>query len=86
MTDYDTGVEHDDGVAPVSQEQVFAFFEENLHHVRALLHELVPTLPPEPAGCDCAGAIGPLHASRELTTADTYRTCECPRPAGPGGR
>ena len=44
VTDYDTGVEHDAGVAPVSQEQVFAFFEENLHRVRALLDELIPRL------------------------------------------
>ena len=27
VTDYDTGVEDDAGIAPVSQEQVFAFFE-----------------------------------------------------------
>ena len=46
VTDYDTGVEHDPGVAPVTQEQVFAFFEENLHRVRALLRELLPELPP----------------------------------------
>jgi len=62
VTDYDTGVEHDAGVAPVSQEQVFAFFEENLHRVRALLGELLPELPTEPTGCGCADAVGPLHA------------------------
>ncbi len=62
ITDYDTGVEHDAGVAPVSQEQVFAFFEENLHRVRALLHELIPTLHSEPTGCECAVAVGPLGA------------------------
>ena len=62
ITDYDTGVEDDAGVAPVSQEQVFAFFEENLHHVRALLHDLIPRLPVDIAGCTCAQALGPLHA------------------------
>ena len=62
VTDYDTGVEHDAGVEPVSQEEVFAFFENNLHRVRALLHELIPKLPAEPSGCSCADAIGPLHA------------------------
>jgi 5'-methylthioadenosine phosphorylase len=62
VTDYDTGVEHDAGVEPVSQEQVFAFFEENLHRLRALLHDLLPNLPSEPSGCTCADAIGPLHA------------------------
>ena len=34
------------GVAPVTQEQVFAFFEENLHRVRALLHDLIPRCRP----------------------------------------
>ena len=61
VTDYDTGVEHDAGVEPVSQEQVFAFFEENLHRVRALLDDLLPTLPVEPTGCGCAAALGPLR-------------------------
>ena len=62
VTDYDTGVEDDAHVQPVSQEQVFAFFEENLHRVRALLDELLPGLAGEPSGCDCAAAVGPLHA------------------------
>jgi len=62
VTDYDTGVEHDAGITPVSQEQVFAFFEENLHRVRALLDEMIPSLPSPVAGCDCGSAIGPLHA------------------------
>jgi 5'-methylthioadenosine phosphorylase len=60
VTDYDTGVEHDTGVAPVSQEQVFAFFEQNLHRVRALLDDLIPALPAEAHGCACAAAVGPL--------------------------
>jgi 5'-methylthioadenosine phosphorylase len=62
VTDYDTGVEHDAGVPPVSQEEVFAFFESNVHRVRALLHDLVPQLPSEPTGCGCAAALGPLRA------------------------
>jgi 5'-methylthioadenosine phosphorylase len=61
VTDYDTGVEDDPTVQPVTQEQVFGFFEENVHHIRALLLALVPTLPDEPTGCGCAEAIGPLH-------------------------
>ena len=60
VTDYDTGVDDDASVSPVSQEQVFGFFEENLHRVRALLHDLIPRLPDEPVGCGCADAIGPL--------------------------
>jgi 5'-methylthioadenosine phosphorylase len=60
VTDYDTGVEHDAGVAPVSQEQVFAFFQQNPHRVSALLDDVIPALPAEPQGCDCAAAVGPL--------------------------
>jgi 5'-methylthioadenosine phosphorylase len=61
ITDYDTGVEDDPGVEPVSQAQVFAFFDENLHRVRMLLDECIPALPAEPEGCGCAAAVGPLH-------------------------
>jgi 5'-methylthioadenosine phosphorylase len=61
ITDYDTGVDDDPSVQPVTQEQVFGFFEENVHHIRALLLELVPTLPDEPTGCECTDAVGPLH-------------------------
>ncbi len=60
ITDYDTGVEHDPAVAAVTQDHVFAFFEENLHRMRALLLDLVEHLPSEPEGCDCRSAIGPL--------------------------
>jgi 5'-methylthioadenosine phosphorylase len=59
VTDYDTGVDDDLTVTPVTMEQVFSFFDDNLHRLRRLLLELVPTLPAEP-GCDCAAAIGPL--------------------------
>ncbi len=59
VTDYDTGVEDDPKVEPVSQEQVFAFFEANVHKVRELLVTLIPTLPTAPS-CSCAQAVGPL--------------------------
>jgi len=61
VTDYDTGVEHDPDVAPVTQDHVFAFFEENLHRMRGLLLDVIPRLPPVPAGCACSDAVGPLH-------------------------
>ncbi len=61
VTDYDTGLADDPAVPPVTQEQVFAFFEENVHHVRTLLAELVPQLPPRVEGCECSDAVGPLH-------------------------
>ena len=45
ITDYDAGLEDVDGVEPVTQEMVFAFFEGNIERVRALLFEAIPHLP-----------------------------------------
>ncbi|HET9729820.1 MAG TPA: S-methyl-5'-thioadenosine phosphorylase [Acidimicrobiia bacterium] len=61
ITDYDTGVVDDETVTPVTQAEVFAFFESNIHHVRNLLHELIPALPSKPEGCTCVDAAGPLE-------------------------
>ena len=44
ITDYDTGLEGEPGVEPVTQEQVFAFFEENVHRVRDVLFAVIPRL------------------------------------------
>lgn len=44
VTDYDTGLEGEPGVEPVTQEQVFAFFESNVHRVRDLLFAAIPRL------------------------------------------
>ncbi len=68
ITDYDTGVEDDASVEPVTQAQVFEFFEENVHRVRDLLRELVPALPAGDAAlaCHCTEAVGPLHAHDPL--------------------
>jgi len=60
VTDYDTGVEHDPNVPAVTQDRVFAFFEENLDRMRALLLDLIAHLPTEWNRCDCAAALGPL--------------------------
>jgi 5'-methylthioadenosine phosphorylase len=48
VTDYDTGVEDDPRVEPVTQAEVFAVFERNVEQVRALIAELVPALPADP--------------------------------------
>jgi 5'-methylthioadenosine phosphorylase len=61
ITDYDTGVDDDPNVEPVTQEAVFAFFEHNVERIRNLLFELVPRLP-DARGCQCADALGPLSA------------------------
>jgi 5'-methylthioadenosine phosphorylase len=65
VTDYDTGVEHDPNVPAVTQDHVFAFFEENLHRMRALLLDLIEHLPTDWGGCECAAAIGPLTRYEE---------------------
>ena len=44
ITDYDTGLEGMPGVEPVTQEQVFQFFEDNVHRVRDLLFKAIPRL------------------------------------------
>jgi 5'-methylthioadenosine phosphorylase len=44
ITDYDTGLEGAPGVEPVTQEQVFGFFEDNVHRVRDVLFAVIPRL------------------------------------------
>jgi 5'-methylthioadenosine phosphorylase len=61
ITDYDTGLDEDPDVEPVTQEAVFAFFERNLERIRRLLFAILPTVPHE-RGCRCADARGPLSA------------------------
>jgi 5'-methylthioadenosine phosphorylase len=61
ITDYDTGVDDDPTITPVTQDEVFAFFDDNLHKVRQLLAEMVPAIPGvRGAACICAEAVGPL--------------------------
>jgi 5'-methylthioadenosine phosphorylase len=61
VTDYDTGVEGVEGIEPVTQEQVLAALDENVHHVRALLVRMIAGIPAElcrPA--DPVGPVGPV--------------------------
>jgi 5'-methylthioadenosine phosphorylase len=44
VTDYDAGLEDDPAVEPVTQEQVFAFFEQNIHRVRDVLFRAIAAL------------------------------------------
>ena len=39
-----TGLEGMPGVEPVTQEQVFGFFEQNVHRIRDLLAAAIPLL------------------------------------------
>jgi 5'-methylthioadenosine phosphorylase len=60
ITDYDVGVEGIDGgldkIEPVTQEQVFSVFDQNLDRVRSLLFRAIRTIPTERA---CLCATGP---------------------------
>lgn len=56
VTDYDAGLEGE--VEPVTQDQVFAFLEHNVAQVRAVLDDLLPTIPAA-RQCRCAAAAGP---------------------------
>jgi 5'-methylthioadenosine phosphorylase len=59
VTDYDSGVEGDDGIEPVTQAEVFAMFDATLPAVRRLLHDTVLAIPAD-RGCDCASATNGL--------------------------
>jgi 5'-methylthioadenosine phosphorylase len=53
VTDYDVGLE---GMEPVSADQAFAVFRENLDRLRALLFRAVPRIGPQPDDV-CASAL-----------------------------
>jgi len=62
VTDYDSGLAHDDSVPPVTQQEVFAVFDENMPRLREALRRLVALVPAE-RSCDCeAAAPTPVHA------------------------
>ncbi len=61
VTDYDTGVEDDPGVEPVTQARVFATFEANIDRVRAVLRRALAAVPIDQIGCACADAPGGIE-------------------------
>jgi 5'-methylthioadenosine phosphorylase len=63
VTDFDTGVEHDPSVGPVTMEDVFEVLRSNIAKTRDLLFSAIPRVPsPRGDGCSCAEALsqGPL--------------------------
>ena len=52
VTDYDTGLEGMPGVEPVTQAEVFGFFERNVERVRSLLFRALRAVPAD-RGCAC---------------------------------
>jgi 5'-methylthioadenosine phosphorylase len=61
ITDYDTGLEGVDGIAPVTIDAVFEMLRRNVERTRKLLSAAIPAVPDKP-GCSCAQALssGPL--------------------------
>ena len=55
ITDYDVGVEGVEGAVPVTQAEVFGFFERNADRVRNVLARAIHTMPADRT-CDCADA------------------------------
>jgi 5'-methylthioadenosine phosphorylase len=63
ITDYDTGLEGVEGIAPVTMDVVFKVLAENVDRTRSLLFAAIPALAEHP-GCACGDALssGPLGA------------------------
>jgi len=53
VTDYDTGVEGEPGVGPVTMEEVFAVLRNNVDRTRELLRQVIPTVPSAGTSCAC---------------------------------
>jgi 5'-methylthioadenosine phosphorylase len=63
VTDYDTGVEHDASIGPVTMDDVFEVLRTNVDRTRSLLMRVIPAVPAERgSACACAEALsqGPL--------------------------
>jgi 5'-methylthioadenosine phosphorylase len=63
VTDYDTGIDHDPTVGPVTMDDVFEVLRSNVARTRDLLFTAIPRVPsPRGDGCSCAEALsqGPL--------------------------
>jgi 5'-methylthioadenosine phosphorylase len=55
-TDYDSGLEGDPNVKPVSHEEVISVFNRNMTRLRKLIMEIVKELPSERT-CECGSAL-----------------------------
>ena len=56
ITDFDVGLEGEEGVSPVSHEQVVRVFTENNERLRALLFAAIPRIGEQPQDV-CATAL-----------------------------
>ncbi len=56
VTDYDSGLEGDPSVRPVSHEDVIKIFNQNLESLRSLIMEMIPRIP-EKRSCGCGSSL-----------------------------
>ncbi len=53
ITDYDAGLEGNDEIKPVTEEEVFRVFEENNERVKKMIFEMIKNINAEPVDCKC---------------------------------
>ena len=53
ITDYDAGLEGEDGIAPVTQEEVTRVFLENNEKLKGVLYEMIRDIDPDDMSCGC---------------------------------
>ncbi|MDA4121560.1 MAG: S-methyl-5'-thioadenosine phosphorylase [Thaumarchaeota archaeon] len=56
VTDYDSGLEGDPAVKPVTHEEVIRTFNENIANLRTLITRIIEAVPVE-RSCDCGSAL-----------------------------
>lgn len=53
ITDYDAGLEGNDEIKPVTEEEVFRVFEENNEKVKKMIFEMIKRINTVPVDCNC---------------------------------
>jgi 5'-methylthioadenosine phosphorylase len=56
ITDYDTGLEGDTSVEPVTMDAAFAVLEASVEQTRRLLMKAIPAIP-DVASCECGEGL-----------------------------
>lgn len=62
VTDYDTGLQGEPSIKPVTHKQVIEIFNKNLSKLKKLLYEMIPRIPKE-RSCECEDALKEARAS-----------------------
>lgn len=56
ITDYDTGLEGDPNIKPVTHEEVIRIFQENIDKLKSLIVEMIKVIPEE-RNCPCPNIL-----------------------------